>query len=198
MRFCIDSFRPCCDALNPCVTAVRDLRAITCQSPFRCYQNHPVCSSRTINGRRCRILQNRDVLHIIHIHGGKVSFNPIDQNEGPGGTTISRITSTAQRTLAPDQQIQVVPSGAVPPVQKLQAGGQALQSMSYCWKRQACDVLCGDRRDRSGKVFGTLRTVAYHHQFISRHYLLGDRKSTRLNSSHVAISYAVFCLKKKN
>src|SRR5690625_6301013 len=26
---------------------------------------------------------------------------------------------------------------------------------------------------------------------------LRDRKSTRLNSSHVAISYAVFCLKKK-
>src|SRR5690625_6545725 len=27
--------------------------------------------------------------------------------------------------------------------------------------------------------------------------VLSDRKSTRLNSSHVAISYAVFCLKKK-
>src|SRR5690606_40154450 len=27
---------------------------------------------------------------------------------------------------------------------------------------------------------------------------LADRKSTRLNSSHVKISYAVFCLKKKN
>src|SRR5438067_4799498 len=27
--------------------------------------------------------------------------------------------------------------------------------------------------------------------------LAGDRKSTRLNSSHVSISYAVFCLKKK-
>src|SRR5260221_9545199 len=26
---------------------------------------------------------------------------------------------------------------------------------------------------------------------------LGDRKSTRLNSSHTVISYAVFCLKKK-
>src|SRR3712207_7446462 len=26
----------------------------------------------------------------------------------------------------------------------------------------------------------------------------GDRKSTRLNSSHANISYAVFCLKKKN
>src|SRR5207253_7108399 len=33
-----------------------------------------------------------------------------------------------------------------------------------------------------------------------RPYLMAwsDRKSTRLNSSHVAISYAVFCLKKKN
>src|SRR5437868_9837299 len=32
-----------------------------------------------------------------------------------------------------------------------------------------------------------------------RHVLIlsGDRKSTRLNSSHVSISYAVFCLKKK-
>src|SRR5699024_11602634 len=28
-------------------------------------------------------------------------------------------------------------------------------------------------------------------------FLLRDRKSTRLNSSHVSISYAVFCLKKK-
>src|SRR5256885_12306771 len=28
--------------------------------------------------------------------------------------------------------------------------------------------------------------------------ILSDRKSTRLNSSHLVISYAVFCLKKKN
>src|SRR3712207_8075103 len=28
--------------------------------------------------------------------------------------------------------------------------------------------------------------------------VLGDRQSTRLNSSHANISYAVFCLKKKN
>src|SRR3712207_8821623 len=30
------------------------------------------------------------------------------------------------------------------------------------------------------------------------HEVPGDRKSTRLNSSHANISYAVFCLKKKN
>src|SRR5690242_21536846 len=28
-------------------------------------------------------------------------------------------------------------------------------------------------------------------------HAVGDRKSTRLNSSHMSISYAVFCLKKK-
>src|SRR5690242_4924733 len=30
-----------------------------------------------------------------------------------------------------------------------------------------------------------------------RHFIRQDRKSTRLNSSHMSISYAVFCLKKK-
>src|ERR1039458_10571177 len=30
------------------------------------------------------------------------------------------------------------------------------------------------------------------------HAVQRDRKSTRLNSSHLGISYAVFCLKKKN
>src|SRR2546430_7979132 len=33
---------------------------------------------------------------------------------------------------------------------------------------------------------------------IRRHETQRDRKSTRLNSSHSQISYAVFCLKKKN
>src|SRR3712207_7659399 len=36
---------------------------------------------------------------------------------------------------------------------------------------------------------------------LARHchvFRLGDRKSTRLNSSHANISYAVFCLKKKH
>src|SRR5256885_17159270 len=31
-----------------------------------------------------------------------------------------------------------------------------------------------------------------------RNRTIADRKSTRLNSSHLVISYAVFCLKKKN
>src|SRR3712207_7808146 len=39
---------------------------------------------------------------------------------------------------------------------------------------------------------------AYLEALAHRLKLPGDRKSTRLNSSHANISYAVFCLKKKN
>src|SRR5437899_10176970 len=38
--------------------------------------------------------------------------------------------------------------------------------------------------------------VARHRRRAAEEY--GDRKSTRLNSSHLGISYAVFCLKKKS
>src|SRR3712207_7197994 len=41
-----------------------------------------------------------------------------------------------------------------------------------------------EREQRRGVAFG--------------HHVVADRKSTRLNSSHANISYAVFCLKKKH
>src|SRR3712207_7845791 len=44
------------------------------------------------------------------------------------------------------------------------------------------------RRDRQGRQRASKRVAV----------LLLDRKSTRLNSSHANISYAVFCLKKKS
>src|SRR5437870_7323032 len=39
--------------------------------------------------------------------------------------------------------------------------------------------------------------LADDHVLLQPEQAVEDRKSTRLNSSHVAISYAVFCLKKK-
>src|SRR2546427_6977917 len=44
------------------------------------------------------------------------------------------------------------------------------------------------------KIHGLRRTISLT---IRPEIKLGDRKSTRLNSSHSQISYAVFCLKKK-
>src|SRR3712207_7874152 len=66
-------------------------------------------------------------------------------------------------------------------------------------ERYADDVVLGARRavadltagDPGGVVWGRSATQLTYD--FSR-----DRKSTRLNSSHANISYAVFCLKKKN
>src|SRR5258705_1126769 len=41
------------------------------------------------------------------------------------------------------------------------------------------------------------RPSTFHHGFVRLIPVMKDRKSTRLNSSHLGISYAVFCLKKK-
>src|SRR3712207_8148360 len=56
--------------------------------------------------------------------------------------------------------------------------------------QDAARVLPGDRRAGLDLRPGDLRVLAGA--------LAADRKSTRLNSSHANISYAVFCLKKKN
>src|SRR5690625_6706055 len=53
------------------------------------------------------------------------------------------------------------------------------------------EVLLASQRGELPTDFDQIAGAVFGH-------LGGDRKSTRLNSSHVAISYAVFCLKKKN
>src|SRR5690349_22261517 len=53
-----------------------------------------------------------------------------------------------------------------------------------------CIVPCRQIRSKT-TLRKTSMTIVY------RRRITRDRKSTRLNSSHVEISYAVFCLKKK-
>src|SRR3712207_8374334 len=57
------------------------------------------------------------------------------------------------------------------------------------------------RIDRGGELAGELGGDVGHDVVVRRVLLhrvrVRDRKSTRLNSSHANISYAVFCLKKK-
>src|SRR5256885_5361130 len=69
--------------------------------------------------------------------------------------------------------------------------------------------LLGDKKGRplKGRPFGTEGTGELVNLVHAAHAagaggpgaggMGGDRKSTRLNSSHLVISYAVFCLKKK-
>src|SRR5689334_24329955 len=52
-------------------------------------------------------------------------------------------------------------------------------------------------RARQFIYFGADFRVRARHQLLELRREIVDRKSTRLNSSHSSISYAVFCLKKK-
>src|SRR3712207_8060234 len=70
--------------------------------------------------------------------------------------------------------------------------------------RRTSDGAVIDRTFRAGEKFRAVRTEARKMQFLygdgtDAHFMddESDRKSTRLNSSHANISYAVFCLKKK-
>src|SRR3712207_7692438 len=54
-----------------------------------------------------------------------------------------------------------------------------------CSRLGGCDGVRPFRRQRG------------HRRFVAEQVDRADRKSTRLNSSHANISYAVFCLKKK-
>src|SRR5690625_6721144 len=57
-----------------------------------------------------------------------------------------------------------------------------------------------NERDLEEEIHTDLKETMTYGSYLDLDRLLGaqhpDRKSTRLNSSHVAISYAVFCLKK--
>src|SRR5256885_2521586 len=66
------------------------------------------------------------------------------------------------------------------------------------WRRASVTVhplepLSADEITRAVKILRAKEDRVDEAMLIAR-----DRKSTRLNSSHLVISYAVFCLKKKN
>src|SRR5438067_6208301 len=97
-----------------------------------------------------------------------------------GGGGIGR---AAAETIAALGASVVVASRNAPELDEVvravrKAGGRALA--------QTADV--SDERQVEELLLATERWVARRSS---------DRKSTRLNSSHVSISYAVFCLKKK-
>src|SRR5256885_7664612 len=58
--------------------------------------------------------------------------------------------------------------------------------------KRFCVVMSGNPYTESGEVFKIPDMLANRADIYNL-----DRKSTRLNSSHLVISYAVFCLKKK-
>src|SRR3989454_7197843 len=103
------------------------------------------------------------------------------ERRAPGGCEIG-ITGI--------EVVQRVPENDPYPIQLKEHGVDFLLDHRHLWirtPRQAAIL-----RIRA-------EAVRAAHEFMDgRGYTLTDRKSTRLNSSHLVISYAVFCLKKKN
>src|SRR5690348_17616757 len=74
----------------------------------------------------------------------------------------------------------------------------------YGWVREVVPESPADRAGlQPGDLIRTINghamrdLVDYRFYVADEELTIGDRKSTRLNSSHPSISYAVFCLKKK-
>src|SRR5690606_40211166 len=97
---------------------------------------------------------------------------------GPPGCTLFPYTTLfrSRRVLTEDHPRQVVPEpdGQCDPVPRISQGVPMAVDLPDMWQQVEGD--------------GQLAAPDVGE----------DRKSTRLNSSHVKISYAVFCLKKKN
>src|SRR5256885_11169544 len=70
----------------------------------------------------------------------------------------------------------------------------AWQSLLLIWFAGAC---FGATRYWTGSTAASILLHAGYNLTLFTAYVV-DRKSTRLNSSHLVISYAVFCLQKKN
>src|SRR5256885_11321605 len=65
------------------------------------------------------------------------------------------------------------------------------------FRSQGAYHTAADLPEGSNGQTGTSADKEYYPPSVYRNSPRGDRKSTRLNSSHLVISYAVFCLKKK-
>src|SRR5256885_8394436 len=114
-------------------------------------------------------------------------------------------SSSGCTTVAPTMAVRVPPAGLAARGSASDTVAAAPQSAaaSTVWQQRNRDMAVLSRitlpptvapaRPGARGFFRHLARVPFRHVSVN-----SDRKSTRLNSSHLVISYAVFCLKKKN
>src|SRR5204862_7294262 len=92
-------------------------------------------------------------------------------------------TAPATTPIYPLSLHDALPISISPVARRERAGASTRRAAGCAWS------------PRSSRTARTSRASPPHDWILARS--IADRKSTRLNSSHVEISYAVFCLKKK-
>src|SRR5574343_2045392 len=108
----------------------------------------------------------------------------MQQTQDPENAAIMQQMAQQQMPAAmPENFIQRTGGQPIPLQSIQQQGGMSLN-----------DLLAKTGASINDKVIIQDKGVGYRTPYGS---VAGDRKSTRLNSSHITISYAVFCLKKK-
>src|SRR5690606_42139861 len=107
----------------------------------------------------------------------------------PPCRSITRYATTAIYTLSLHDALPIFPATKVDHVQ--------YDPISYSGVTSANQKSFGKRVFPSYDLTKADVIVSVDADFLSSWGSTTDRKSTRLNSSHVKISYAVFCLKKK-
>src|SRR2546426_1698302 len=93
----------------------------------------------------------------------------------------------------PDEELEQ--RGLARAVRPYEAGDPFAEGSGECVEAEHLAVPLRDGRCFHDAVHPVITSTAFIRTYGE---VLGDRKSTRLNSSHLVISYAVFCLKKKN
>src|SRR5438477_5075786 len=108
-----------------------------------------------------------------------------EEPTGPPPATTERPQATEIITVSPARLPELLPSSRVPASVQVIKGEQAetpgAATVAESLERHVGGLTLLDEQGNSYQPDLSLR----------------DRKSTRLNSSHMSISYAVFCLKKK-
>src|SRR6266700_1379139 len=126
------------------------------------------------------------VLKILDLGSGMLQAARAYKAGTPGGKIVLRIYTPKSYTLTDDPVASATNFWTTvlqPPLNALSASDRAL-----------IDYLEGPNEGDSTPTWQTFAAAQWFTIFWQH---LSDRKSTRLNSSHVKISYAVFCLKKK-
>src|SRR5262245_6086406 len=85
-------------------------------------------------------------------------------------------------------------NNSLPPVRRYSCSRATISFLKY---QGSTSMLLGRRSRARCSEISSKSVPSVRSPTFSGLRTLGDRKSTRLNSSHLGISYAVFCLKKK-